>query len=199
MFTRLLTFTGTDNIDAGVTYLRDEVLPVLHAQRGYRGVTASASRSERVIGILSLWDTEADRDASDSALGKARQEAAKLVGGDLSVETFELVVAEIREPADVGSALMVTRLSMEPAKIDENLGFFSSEVLPRIMAAPGFRALRNMINRQSGEGVVGSAWADQDTMMAASEQAIARRPEAISRGVNFGETSYREIVFADLR
>jgi heme-degrading monooxygenase HmoA len=199
MFTRLLTFTGTDNIDAGVTYLRDEVLPVLHAQRGYGGVTASASRSERVIGILSLWDTEADRDASDSALGKARQEAAKLVGGDLSVETFELVVAEIREPADVGSALMVTRLSMQPAKIDENLGFFNSEVLPRITAAPGFRALRNMVNRQSGEGVVGSAWADQDAMMAASEQAMARRPEAISRGVNFGETSYREIVFADLR
>jgi heme-degrading monooxygenase HmoA len=199
MFTRLLTFTGTDNIDAGVTYLRDEVLPVLHAQRGYRGVTASASQSERVIGILSLWDTEADRDASDSALGKARQEAAKLVGGDLSVETFELMVAEIREPADVGSALMVTRLSMEPAKIDENLGFFKSEVLPRITAAPGFRALRNMINRQSGEGVVGSAWADHDAMMAASEQAMARRPEAISRGVNFGETSYREIVFADLR
>jgi heme-degrading monooxygenase HmoA len=199
MFTRLLTFTGTDNIDAGVTYLRDEVLPVLHAQRGYRGVTASASQSERVIGILSLWDTAADRDASDSALGKARQEAAKLVGGDLSVETFELMVAEIREPADVGSALMVTRLSMEPAKIDENLGFFKSEVLPRITAAPGFRALRNMINRQSGEGVVGSAWADQDAMMAASEQAMARRPEGISRGVNFGETSYREIVFADLR
>lgn len=199
MFTRLLTFTGTDNIDAGVTYLRDEVLPVLHAQRGYRGVTASASPSERVIGILSLWDTAADRDASDSALGKARQEAAKLVGGDLSVETFELVVAEIREPADVGSALMVTRLSMEPAKIDENLGFFNSKVLPRITAAPGFRALRHMINRESGEGVVGSAWADQEAMMAASEQAMARRPEAISRGVNFGETSYREIVFADLR
>jgi heme-degrading monooxygenase HmoA len=199
MFTRLLTFTGTDNIDAGVTYLRDEVLPVLHAQRGYRGVTASASQSERVIGILSLWDTAADRDASDSALGKARQEAAKLVGGDLSVETFELMVAEIREPADVGSALMVTRLSMEPAKIDENLVFFNREVLPRITAAPGFRALRNMINRQSGEGVVGSAWADQEAMMAASEQAMARRPEAISRGVNFGETSYREIVFADLR
>ncbi|HEV3130362.1 MAG TPA: hypothetical protein VGY51_00270 [Acidimicrobiales bacterium] len=162
-------------------------------------MTASASQSERVIGILSLWDTAADRDASDSALGKARQEAAKLVGGDLSVETFELMVAEIREPADVGSALMVTRLSMEPAKIDENLGFFNREVLPRITAAPGFRALRNMINRQSGEGVVGSAWADQEAMMAASEQAMARRPEAISRGVNFGETSYREIVFADLR
>jgi hypothetical protein len=63
MFTRLWTFTGTNNIDNGVTYLRDEVLPVLSLQRGYRGVTASAARSEGVLGILSLWDTETDRES----------------------------------------------------------------------------------------------------------------------------------------
>ena len=42
MHTRLLTFRGATNIDAGVDYLRDEVLPVLNSQRGYRGVSASA-------------------------------------------------------------------------------------------------------------------------------------------------------------
>ena len=41
MFTRLLTFKGTTDIDGGVRYLREEVLPVLHAQRGYQGITAS--------------------------------------------------------------------------------------------------------------------------------------------------------------
>jgi hypothetical protein len=54
MFTRLWTFTGASNIDSGVAYLRDEVLPVLNSQRGYRGVLASAARSEGVLGILSL-------------------------------------------------------------------------------------------------------------------------------------------------
>ena len=44
MHTRLLTFSRATNIDAGVDYLRDEVVSVLNAQRGYRGVSASALR-----------------------------------------------------------------------------------------------------------------------------------------------------------
>jgi hypothetical protein len=49
-FTRLWTFTGASDIDSGVAYLRDEVLPVLNPQRGYRGVLASAAQSEGVLG-----------------------------------------------------------------------------------------------------------------------------------------------------
>jgi hypothetical protein len=55
-----------------------------------------------------------------------------------------------------------------------------------------------MINRQTGAGIVGSVWTDEDAMRAAGESAIARRPEAVARGVHFGETSYREIVLIDL-
>ena len=87
---------------------------------------------------------------------------------------------------------------MDPSKIDENLAFFKSEIAPRIAAAPGFRALRNMMDRKTGRGVVGSAWADEDAMKNAAEQAQARRPEGEARGVNFGEVSYREIVFTDM-
>ena len=46
MFTRLLTFTGTDNIDAGVTYLRDEqetlVEDYLQAIKGASSVAKAA-------------------------------------------------------------------------------------------------------------------------------------------------------------
>ena len=54
MYTRLLTFNRATDIDAGVAYLRDEVLPVLNSQHGYRGVSASADRPGAVLGILSL-------------------------------------------------------------------------------------------------------------------------------------------------
>ena len=64
MFTRLTTFTGANNIDNAVTHLRDEGLPILNLQQGYCGVTASAARSEGVLAILSVWDSEADREAS---------------------------------------------------------------------------------------------------------------------------------------
>jgi heme-degrading monooxygenase HmoA len=199
MHTRLLTFTGAKDIDGGVDFLREKVVPVLNEQKGYRGVTASADRSGGVLGILSLWETEADRDSSESALAKARQEGLDTIGGELTVETFEQLLAEVDEPPRPGSSLMVTRISMDPAKIDENVAFFKSEVLPRIKANAGFQAVRDMINRKTGQGLVGTAWANRDAMKAAADEAQSRRQEGIARGVSFGDVSYREILFSDLR
>jgi heme-degrading monooxygenase HmoA len=199
MYTRVLTFTGAKNIDDGIAFVREKALPVLQEQKGYRGMSASADRAGGVLGVLSLWETEADRDASFDALAGLRQQGLDVVGGELKVESFEQLVEEMASPPTVGSSLMVTRISMDPSKVDENLGFFKSEVLPRIAAAPGFLALRNMIDRKTGRGIVGSVWADQDAMKNAAAQAQARRDEGRARGVNFDEDSYREIVFADMR
>jgi len=137
MHTRLLSFTGATNIDAGVDYLRDEALPILNAQKGYRGVTASADRDNAVFSILSLWDTEADRAASDSALGKARDEALKIVGGTMSVENLEEVASVITKRPVVGCSLFVSRVSMDPANVDQNIEFFNNEVLPQIKGRTG--------------------------------------------------------------
>jgi heme-degrading monooxygenase HmoA len=162
-------------------------------------MTASADRSGGILGVLSLWETEADRDASDSALGKTRDEARGLLGAQLTVETFEEMVVEVSRPPQVGSALMVTRISMDPARIDEILEVFKQNVAPEIKASPGFRALRNMLNRQTGDGIVGTAWDDEQSMRAAATEAMARREDAGRRGVTFVDTSYREIVFIDLK
>jgi heme-degrading monooxygenase HmoA len=199
MHTRVLTFTGAKNIDDGVAFVRDTAVPVLQEQKGYRGVTASADRDGGVLGVLSMWETEADRDASFGPLAELRQQGLDVVGGELTVESFEQLVEEMASPPTVGSALMVTHISMDPSKVDENLAFFKSEIVPRISAAPGFLALRNMIDRKTGRGIVGSAWADRDAMKNAAAQAQARRDEGRARGVSFDEDSYREIVFADMR
>jgi hypothetical protein len=198
MYTRLLTFTGAKNIDAGVEYLRDEALPVLRAQHGYRGVSASADRAGAVMSILSLWDTEADRAASDSALGKAREEAVKLVGGTLTVENLEEVASAVTKAPGPGCALHVSRVSMDPASVDANITYFKEEVLPQMQAAPGFCALRNMADRQSGRAAVGIIFEDRaslDAFMAGGEE---RRAPAVARGISFDDSSVREILFSDI-
>lgn len=199
MYTRMLTFRGASDIDGGVAYLRQEVLPILTAQRGYRGVTASGNRSTNVLGILSLWDTEEERAASDSALGKARDKAIKIVGGNLTVENFEQIVAEVVKPITVGCSLFVTRVSMDSTKVDENVAFFKSDVLPIIKSQPGFCGLRNMIDRSSGKGAVGSVWETKESLDAFVAMQPERRKIAESRGVRFDEQEDREVLFADLR
>ena len=199
MFTRTVTFTGATDIDAGVRYLQDTVAPLLREQKGFRGVTASADRSGGVLGVLSLWESEADRDASESTMVTAREEGRRVIGGEMTVEHFEELLVEIDNPPAPGCSLLLRRVSMDPAKIDENVGYFRQEVLPQIKANPGFCAVRTMINRQTGEGIVGTVWADKASTDAAAEVAGARRQQAVQRVVTFGEQNKREIVFVDLR
>jgi heme-degrading monooxygenase HmoA len=197
MYARVLTFTGVTDVDAAINFLQGSALSVVQSQRGYKGLTASADRAGGVLGVLSVWESEGDRDASESALAKTRQEALGQFAEDLSVETFEARVVEMKRRPEVGSRLIVTRFSMDPGRVDENIEFFRREVAPQISSAPGFRALRNMVDPRSGRGMVGTVWDDEQSMRAAAEVAMARRSEAAGRGVDLGEMSYREIVFTD--
>ena len=79
MYTRLATWTDATDIDGGIEYLRSTALPIFQEQRGYRDLSASVDRSTGTLGVLSTWETEADRNASESALGKSRAEASDIV------------------------------------------------------------------------------------------------------------------------
>jgi heme-degrading monooxygenase HmoA len=199
MYTRLLTFPGISDVEAAVNLLQDKALSVLRSQRGYKGMTASVDRSTGTMSVLSVWETAADREASDSALGKTREEARMdLGGGELTIELFDQRAFEVRRAPEVGSALMVTRFKMDPARIEENLEWFHREVAPQIMAGPGFRALRLLINPNSGEGLAGTVVDDRAALDATAEAAVARREAAGARGITFGEISFREVVFMDM-
>ena len=71
--------------------------------------------------------SEADRDASDRALGKARDEATEIIGGEIKVQKLEELVSEVVNPPVPGSALMVSPFSVEPATIEENLHLLFQE------------------------------------------------------------------------
>jgi heme-degrading monooxygenase HmoA len=192
-----VTITGAKNIDAGIEYIKSTVAPVLHQQNGFRGTTTSVDRSNSLLGVLSLWETAADREASDSALLKVRDEAQKIVGGKLTVELFEEVLFEtFGGPPVAGSYLLVTRVKSERTKVDENLDYFKREVLPRIKTGPGLLAVRQMVNRETGESIVGTVWADQDSMRAAAE-AAAERQRTTQMPVTIVSRSEREIVYVD--
>jgi heme-degrading monooxygenase HmoA len=200
MFLRVLTFTGAQHVDEGLRFIRDEVTPVLRQQHGYRGLNVSADRSGGILGVLSRWETEADREASNSALAKSREDGQRVIGGTLTVETFEEVVWEVAEPPVPGSSVLhLRRVRMDPARVEENIEFFRQVAVPELRSQPGFQAVRNFLDRQSGAGMVGTVWADDAALQAGDAAGKARRKRATAeRGVTFGEESRREILFADM-
>lgn len=198
MYARIVQFTGATDVDGGVEFVRNTVTPLIRQQHGYLGMVASADRDAKLLGIMSTWESAADLEAGNSALLKVREEAQPIVGGELTVEAFEQTAIVVKQPPAVGHSLLVRRVSMDPSRVDENLEFFRTTVLPELEASPGLVAVRQLINRETGSGIVGTVWETVDAMQAAAAAAEERRARAAGQGVTFGEQTKREILYVDM-
>lgn len=98
-FTRLTSGTGDiDKLDSGVSYVRNKVLPLQKTQKGYRALIGAVDRQTGRSFVSSSWDTKADLEASESAIGSMRAEAAKAAGlipETVKIEIFEAAVVEV--------------------------------------------------------------------------------------------------------
>ena len=197
MYARIVQSNAATDIDGGVAFVRDTVVPIIRQQHGYRGLIASADREAKVFGVLSLWADKADLDASDSAMAKTRAEGQKVIGGELTAEGFEEVLFEATQPPTAGTALLVRRLAMDPGKVDDNIEFFRTTILPQITATAGFRGVRQLINRETGDAIVGTLWDDAAAMDKAAIEAEQRQAQAAGR-VTFRDQTRREILFVDV-
>lgn len=195
MQARISTVTGATDIDAGITFLREQVVPQLQQQKGFRGLSASGDRAAGVVTVLSLWETEADLDASESAADKARGDALRVLGGEVSVERYEQGVMELGDtPPGLGTKLHIRHIRMDPGRIDDNTDFFRETVVPEMKSSPGFRGVRHLIDRKTGEGRVGTLWADDESLAAALAASEQRRGRAADRGVEFGDEQVLEVL-----
>jgi heme-degrading monooxygenase HmoA len=196
MYARIVQSAAATDIDGGVAFVRDTVVPLAREQHGYRGLAVSADRAATLFGVVSLWTERADLEASDSAMAKVRAEGQQIIGGELTVEAFEEVVFEVTQPPTVGTSLLVRRLTMDPAMVDDNIAFFRDTILPQIKATSGFRGVRQLVNRETGSAIVATLWDDAAAMDQAAVEAQARQAQAAGR-VRFGDQTRREILFID--
>jgi hypothetical protein len=199
MHIRLTTITDAKDLDAGIAFIRETVSPVLHQQKGFAGLTASIDRENRLLSALSQWETEADRDASESAILKVRDEAVRITGGHVEVELFEQTLFEVvAGPPREGASLLVTRVSMDPATVDQTQAYFQKEVLPQIRTSPGVVAIRNLINRETGDAMTGVVYTDRKAMEAGVKMAEERQRANPDVPVRIQSRSLREVALIDM-
>lgn len=187
MFVRITTVTGARNLDAGIEYLRQEVVPQLRGQNGFRGLAVSGDPVTGLAHILAQWATRSDLDASESAVDKARHEAVEVMGGQVTVERFEQLLWEgsgtLPGP---GARLHIRHIRMAPELIEENFTYFKESVLPQIRSNPGFLGVRLLVDRATGDSRVGTMWADEAAMRASLADSDRRRDAAAEHGINLG-------------
>jgi heme-degrading monooxygenase HmoA len=197
MHARNLVFTGTD-VDRVAEFLDQEVAPVASQQKGFRQLAAAGDRASGTVSILSVWETLEDLQASDSAMAKFRQEGTERFGGQLeSLKLFEQIVMEVgKNPPQPGCVIRLQDTRLEVDRIDELIGFFRNEILPGIMSSPDVRAVRNMINRETGEGRISVVFSDQAALQTSEGARKERMAKARDRGIQFGDVQILEILYS---
>lgn len=197
MYTRQTIIRQARDIDGGLAYLRDH-FPFLSEQHGFRGLTISADREGSLVALTTNWATKEDLDASHAAVAKLRDEQHKITGGMMTVETFELATEAIARPPLPGNLLIVTRASMDPTCVHDQIARFERELMPAISARRGFSFLRLLANRDLGCLVLGIVWQDAQSLKKHVEAAISEREVAQTQGVRIDEVSSRQILFVHI-
>jgi heme-degrading monooxygenase HmoA len=79
MHVRLSRFAGLppERIDATIEEFREQQLPGIEEQAGYKGVLVMLNRSTGQAAALTFWESEADLHASERLAARAREAAVE--------------------------------------------------------------------------------------------------------------------------
>jgi heme-degrading monooxygenase HmoA len=95
MYARMATvYSQPDRLEEVVRNVLEQTVPVVRAQKGFRGFYLLVDRATGKGHGLSLWETEEDERASRSAVAGPRDQAAQQGGATQppTLEFFEVVV-----------------------------------------------------------------------------------------------------------
>lgn len=99
MYSRVITTQSPppEDVEPVVDFVRQVLLPASQGMEGYKGYVALFDRKTGKSVTVTLWENEETERRSDEASRSAREEAMKALGGEvLSVEQFEVAVADLR-------------------------------------------------------------------------------------------------------
>jgi len=87
-----------DKVDAMIQFAREQVLPAVRNQPGFCAGILGVNRQSGRMFFSSIWNTAADRDASEQRVGGLRQQAGQIAGtAQIPVELYEIAVADVTQ------------------------------------------------------------------------------------------------------
>ena len=165
----------TSNIDAGIAYVRDEVMPALQDMDGYVGLSLLVDRESGRCIATSAWETEDALRTSTEQAAPLRDRATEIFGGDVTVDPWEIGVLHRDHRSNDGACVRATWIKMPPDQVERAIEFYKTSVLPSLEDLEGFCSASLLINRSSGRGVSSATFDSHDAMERNREQAMELR------------------------
>jgi len=175
VYARSTTFHGRPgNIDAGITFIKDEVWPMLEAIEGCRGLSLLVDRDTGHCIATSSWESEETMHASDEQLRPIRDQGRDILGGTMEMDEWEVAIMHRSQHGEA------CRVSWLQGDVDALTDSMRGAILPDLEHTPGFCGASVLINRSGGLGVATTVWETRDAMQASRMSADEMRRRAAS-------------------
>jgi quinol monooxygenase YgiN len=201
VYARSTTIRGdADKIDAGITYVRDEVLPKITEADGCLGLSMLVDRDSGRCIVTSSWRDEMAMRESFAGFQKARERGGEIMGGEPQVEEWEIAVMHRAHDAPDGACCRVTWLQLEHGDFDKALDTYRTQILPRIEAYDGFCSASMLLDRTTGRLCGTVAFESREACDASRQMAETVRTEgARAVGSTVTDVAEFELAIAHLR
>lgn len=164
-----------ESIDEGISYVKDEVMPMIQQIEGCIGVSMLADRQTGRCIATSAWQSMEAMRASDEQLRSIRDRAAEILGGSPEIEEWEIAVMHRDHQVPEGACARSTWVEAEPDHVDRAVDMFKMGVLPQAEQIDGFCSASLLVNRETGRAVSTTSWDTREAMERSREQADTLR------------------------
>ena len=189
-----------ESIDAGIMYVRDEVMPTLERMEGCIGMSMLADRTSGCCIVTSAWQTEQAMQASEEQLRPVRDRAGEKLGGRPQVDMWEIAVLHRDHTSAPGACVRATWIRMEPKDTDHLVEVYRMALLPQIQEFEGFCSASLMVDRTSGYAVSSVTFDGREAMMHTRNLgAVLRERGAREASGEVMEVAEFELALAHLR
>jgi heme-degrading monooxygenase HmoA len=105
MHARVTTMEGSsERLDEGLREIKEEVLPQLQQQDGFKGFVVFDNRQNGKLVGFSLWESEQAMQASEEVADRTRRESAQTMSDTIAgVERYEVALFEVPSAGPVGA------------------------------------------------------------------------------------------------
>jgi heme-degrading monooxygenase HmoA len=118
MHARMTTMEGSsERLDEGLREIREDVLPQLQQQDGYKGFVVFDNRQSGQLIGFSLWESEQAMQASEEVGDRTRRESAEVMDDAIAgVERYEVALFEVPSAGPVSGVTDTVGGVTEPVR-----------------------------------------------------------------------------------
>ena len=199
MHARSITFSSSpERLDAGMTLIRDEVMPAVLSMDGCLGMSMMVDRESGRCICTTAWETEDAMLESAEAVLPLRRRVAEMLGNEMTMAEWEIALLHRMHTSGDGACARCSWVHAEADRIDDCIDMVRDS-MSDLDQVEGFCGASLFVNREAGIAVISTSWRDTSALEATRDGARMRQQTDRDTGMDILDVAEFELVMAHLR